>query len=737
MSSRSLVWTMSGMGAAVAALMWCSPHTQQAPSGVEPSSTQQTSTSPAVVDLDSDPLALVRAPAKVVSPPIRDATANMLSELDHERLTILVIDRATRAPLPGMGVQLSSGPLEQYSYTNSMHMSGAVVHTDAKGRAAIDRPNYLRSSSIFAWDPAGHAGSAEQDLDDPPIAVNGDIVLELSPDNDFVLWMCVVDEETNAPLVGAHDVVPIDMNLPSNSPFPSYMSFQAQDGPNGWSDARGLLLISGPMWTRHQIKLVVPEHSTVYVNAEKGHERAENAMIVTTPRVASLHVHVVDRAGLPVRDCRIVLESNSNQQERPRPKTEDAGPRTYWEGRTDESGKALVVNITPHVVVQGRTEGIFNWKKITPLTLEPGERREVEWVASGGVTLRGILLDQADSPIADCDIWLVRTSHERSIYLGEDNEQPARRARTDASGRFAFASAEPGRFLMGPGRSELDGVTHASDGAPLAIILDVKQGEPDPDVVLHADRGLFVSGRVLPPEGTSPLQGLVVAEDRTRGLRKKTAWNADGSFSIGPLMNGQHTITALSSSGYAPSEPVVVDASTQDLKLKLCARTSISGRIVDDQGREIPSSVLLTPLGAGPEKPSVGMRSMDGTFTFAGLAPGRYMLAAQQGMQLAAMDDVEVVLGKNVADVVLRLSPGGLVRIRCTHPQGWNEVTLEQNGVRLVNQKFEGSGRTTIDSPAGRVVLRLRNTETGKQCEHEVDVDVGKITDITIEDEAR
>jgi hypothetical protein len=425
----------------VAIVMWWSSRTPQGgPSTVEPLTVAAVSNPSPPTTLDADPLAIERAPAQVLTQTPPDTSANELASSDRDRMSILVIDHVTKAPLPGMGVQLSSGPLEQYSYSNSMHVTGEIVHTDARGRASVNLPIYMHDSSVFAWDPAGHAGSAMHELDEVAFASKGDIVLELSPDNDFVLWMRVVDEETDAPVAGAHDVVPIDMNLPSTSPFPSYLSFQPDGRLSGGSDIDGLLLISGPAWTWHEIKLVSPDHATVYVNSEKGHESADKALLVTTPRSATVRLHVVDTNGLPVSGCRVSLCCGSNQQERPRPATVKGNwNTTTFASVTDASGNALIAGVSPNMELRGETSGVFNDRIPARLMVDPGEVRNVEWVVGGGTTLRGTLLDPTGAPIPDCEIWLMRTSHERSGYF-DVSCQPSRTART-APRSVAFGSA--------------------------------------------------------------------------------------------------------------------------------------------------------------------------------------------------------------------------------------------------------------------------------------------------------
>src|SRR4029079_15736380 len=199
--------------------------------------------------------------------------------------------------------------------------------------------------------------------------------------------------------------------------------------------------------------------------------------------------------------------------------------------------------------------------------------RNVEWVVAGGVTLRGTLFDQAGASIPDCDIWLMRTKHERPGYF-DSTSRPERTARADASGRFVVASAESGRYWVGPSYPAVWLRSVRKDVAPLACVVDVTARD-EIDVALHSACGLYVSGVVIPPADQPLLEGSVIVEDRERKLSMSSPWNADGTFTIGPLMDGSLLIRARSQSSYAPPEPLVVDAGSRTVKLELRASTSI------------------------------------------------------------------------------------------------------------------------------------------------------------------
>ncbi len=732
MNSRGLRRTILGSGMAVGALTWWALRpTATEPTRVEPSTIEHASNlaAPASLDIGADPLALSRAPAEQVAQVVPDASVDAPTQVSRDQISILVIDHATRAPLAGMGVQMQRGPQEMSAFSNLRHWAGPIEHTDARGRAKLNGDPWSDRALVAAWDPAGHLGSASVEIN-PGYTADHNLVLELSPDKDFVLWMRIVDEETGDPIAGVNDSVAIDMSLPTPGGIPSYMRFLYDGTKQVGSNADGLLLSSGPEWTTHAPKLRVPEHATVWVTPEKGHETADKALRISTPRSASLRIHVVDTAGLPVRDCRVTLHSGSNQMIRPLPTQESDdgwGPRS--EGMTDASGFALVEGLPPHVELRGETSGVFNYRIPAKVKLQPGEVRDVEWVVAGGVTLRGTLSDQTGAPIADCEIWLMRTSHERPAYFDGVSEQPGRRARTDASGRFVFASAEIGRFWVGPGLLTYNPESLRADVAPVAIMVDLVP-RAEMNVELRSARGLYVRGHVIPPADEALLDGVVVVEDRARGVSMRAPWKADGSFSVGPLTSGPQTVVAQSTSGHAPSEPIVLNAGADDLKLQLGAGATISGRVLDVNGEGVQASILLTVHASSPAVAGTWATSANGDFSFTGLEPGMYDLAASKasGMNLAVLGNVEVASGASVKDLVLRLEPAGIVRVHDEQPHWSCEVQVEQNGLRVSARQFE---QYELDcylvAPAGSVLVRQRNTDTNEQRQITVEVEAGKV----------
>jgi hypothetical protein len=220
----------------------------------------------------------------------------------------------------------------------------------------------------------------------------------------------------------------------------------------------------------------------------------------------------------------------------------------------------------------------------------------------------------------------------------------------------------------------------------------------------------------------------------------RAPWNADGSFRVGPLMNGPQTVIAESSSGSAPSEELVVEAGAYDVKLDLHAGATIAGRVLGVDGGQVDCSICLTRHGASPEVASTTIRTYAGDFSFAGLDAGTYDIAAfcrYRGMSLGVLGGVQVTPGETVKDLVVRLEPAGELRCRIVDPRLKGELQVEANGVSLATQPLNSQDSFWLPASKGRVTTRLWNNEKHEQIEHTVDVESGKTTDITFGEDGR
>jgi hypothetical protein len=440
-------------------------------------------------------------------------------------------------------------------------------------------------------------------------------------------------------------------------------------------------------------------------------------------------LHVTGLNGLPVAGAAVKLGTNSKRQMRPIP--DDPDLTTYhseWSTSTDAQGRATLAQLPPDVPLLPEG-GTFPSRKTPPIVLEPGEMRDVEWKVDGG-TLNGIVLDQHDEPVADCELWLKQCYSARPVYFDVQNcSQPDRRIRTDASGRFVIAMIHGGTWWLGPGLVQ----SGRKEIAPYAQIFEDNGGRLTQGLVLHVDRGLFVSGHVVPPVGKQLLDGVVVVEGRERMLSMTRPWNADGSFFVGPLLAGRCIVTARSSSGHAPSSSIEVEAGAKDVGLSLHTGATIRGRLLDETGVPAPGWIILNAREEGSSTRSLLRISTGGEFELKSVGPGRYALAAWgYGSKVAFFDSIDIAEGSE-ADVELRLSPAGLVRVQYLGSDRTCDVAVLKDGVEYSSDVLEWTSARTMTAPTGRVTVRALPSGSLRYIERSVEVEPGKTATVVID----
>ena len=171
-------------------------------------------------------------------------------------------------------------------------------------------------------------------------------------------------------------------------------------------------------------------------------------------------------------------------------------------------------------------------------------------------TLTGVVVDQADKPVADAEVWvsyacIVKEREEGGMSYAYLNGKPTRdlfSTRTAADGKFAIgnfptnASAElavskAGKFLREP---ERDGISPDT--------MRCQPGQKDVKLVLEPAGG--IAGRVVAKETGQPLPGMSLWPQPTRGgffgggERKPAESGADGTFQLADVAPGSYELHA-------------------------------------------------------------------------------------------------------------------------------------------------------------------------------------------------
>ena len=669
-------------------------------------------------------------PRVAVDQPVDPARAPRLDDSAADELAsaiVLVIDQSTRRPMGGVQVLPRTGSTGTYGpgQSRSRGRPWQALHTDEDGRVVVEAPP-LEEVRIAAHGERGRAGSASAKVVMPAAGTTVEVVLEIPTADDLPFWMQLVDDETREPLPGIE--VTADPGQDRSETLKS--------------DSRGLIFAQCRTWSRSRFHVAVPGRAEMYWEPAAGHELAADALVIGIPRSANLRVRVVDAGGTAVADALVKFTTEGYQLAFPRGITGTSLislPDPRWESRTDAQGLAALDSLPPLIPLHGAITKPRAWSSAEHVVLVPGETREIEWKLTDGCSLSGIVIDQNGAPVASKQMWLRKAERNMPAYFNSYSSDETRTTTTDEAGRFSFSAVSPGKWWVGPAAPARKDVPGPGDVAALAEPIEIEPSRTDLEVVLRVDRGLFIRGRVLDSKGQPSTSGHVRAYERDRKLNTGCDVNAS-EFVIGPLMAGEyHLVARAARMAEAPSEELRVAAGTEGVVLRLRAGGSLRGLVVDDAGKALATSVTVSRRDPGAMGPMSRSPMPDGTFHFQGLEPGRYDIStATADARVGILEDIEIAAGQEVGDLVVRLMPGGTVRVRHEGPEKFANIRLLHRGIQLKGDGLERSAAREFVVPAGTILVRMSYHEADlRTAERSIDVVAGQRVEVVFEPGAR
>jgi protocatechuate 3,4-dioxygenase beta subunit len=292
-------------------------------------------------------------------------------------------------------------------------------------------------------------------------------------------------------------------------------------------------------------------------------------------------------------------------------------------------------------------------------TLRAGEERDSVDVTMGtarGGTVEGVVIGIDGQPPGQAMIAVINAA-TRSIWTSPGGVQP------DQNGRFVMRSMRPGRYAL-VGRA-LDGppatpVPGAPALPPKQLYAEVEfqvDGANISGVVLQFNRGIAVSGRVVPQGTAAPpalagtrilLTSLTDVEGSVQYM-PQALLAADGSFTFEGVPPGKYrpSLAARVLPGWTLKSAVLSGADALDAPFEVTTQnvaglvmtvtdqpSAISGTVFDSLGRPTPEfSVLAFSTNrahwtSAPRRLSgVVKLGSDGRFNIEGLPPGEYYLS--------------------------------------------------------------------------------------------------------------
>ncbi len=666
------------------------------------------------------------APQSEERAPIASAEVVAAKPAGFGLIRVLVQDKVSNQPLRGARVTATYETVEQGHRIRDAQVARGKpfesITSRADGRVEIEMPPGVESR-VNASGREIDAGFADTVV--PALAVGEvrEIVLRLPTENDLPFWMKLVEEGTLVPIPWA-SVTVSDASRTSSSLT---------------TDVRGLVFCSARSWSITTI-LVAPEHRAhLCLEPEPGHATVETALVVTVPAAGTLRVEVTDASGKAVRDAKVVLTTEGYHLSRSQnmmASLHAADPR--WSEKTDEAGIATLIALPVRVPLRGSLSSPKPWSAAEPLVLAPGETRSVSWKLSGGATLRGLVIDQHEEPVTDRSIWLRPAERKRTAIFNDYSSGPTRTTKTNADGRFEFEDVDAGDWSVGPSAPSVTAKVSPDDVAALAQYVEVVADQKDVEVTIRVDRGLFIRGRVLAPDGKPPRWGAVQASDPVTRLSAGAQLDdGQGTFEIGPLMAGRYLVGADGHS-YAPSDRVEVEAGTDGVELRLNAGGTLAGRVVGLDGTTLQARVVVSQRHSKTAR-STFLDTRKGAFNVDGLEAGTFDLAASTtDGSVGVLEGIVLGPGEARNDLTITVAPGGRVRVQHAGPDTYVGITILQRDILFGADGVQRGTSRQFVAPAGRVTVRASYYDDNRrQVDRIVDVKPGEVVDVTFEKGAR
>ncbi len=553
-------------------------------------------------------VALASAPqardAFAPAPPPPGVEGETSSRAEFAGLLLTVVSRETRLPLQGIRVQAHvDGIPEERELrfgTSNQGSEYEIPITDETGSAVLSLP-IGKKILLDAWDERGGA-----------LRTRGEIVaLKALEERRFEL-----------PISTERDCLVSGMLMGKEEPIPFQEVLLRQDGftlERTQTDAFGSFSFLTDSWRGPYLRIEAPGNTAALVRPEMrssaqeacdGFELEEG----TLSRLAA--VGIVPRA--PLGGERIELERSATLRLTVHEGSNPAFgitaiasttaqalihlrgyggwscPEEFrWSGITEAHGTCVLDNLPAEVPIALALEGPGR-QRYAPVTLEPGEKRDLDLDLAAPTELRGRIVDQHGQPLADQRIRL-RTIVEEGLGLGMVwRERLERFATTDEEGAFLFERVYEGDYSIGP---SLEKRADGRQIAPKTVSTHVQVDEPK-EILLQVDCDLFLRGVVIEEHDWKMRKVLLTATPAgSDQAAAETMSEPDGRFEIGPLEHGMYELRASLAIQWLHESPVLVaPAGTEDLLVRISIplpEGRIAGFVRDDTGKALEATVVL------------------------------------------------------------------------------------------------------------------------------------------------
>jgi hypothetical protein len=281
------------------------------------------------------------------------------------------------------------------------------------------------------------------------------------------------------------------------------------------ADAGGVFELLLSSWKARDLRIRAAGFCEARVRVTEAHETRDEARVFHLYRPASLPARVLDASGSPLPEASVHLageaypSAESGYGESPFERM----PAREWQALADPSGLCTFEGLPSEapLSVEILQRGAVVSHDL-PLTLSPGEAREVTWSVGAGCRIEGQVVEPDGTAVPDLEVWANRTDRDGNVFFQEFDHGATFTARTDAQGRFAFADVAAGQWWIAPAPVRRDDDEADPRGiAPITQVVEVHEGDARTAVRIIVQRGLYIRGRVLDPAGKAVPRILVRA----------------------------------------------------------------------------------------------------------------------------------------------------------------------------------------------------------------------------------
>lgn len=687
---------------------------------VRTTETSAIANAPAEIASTDKPVATERtvAEAPVVTTPVVPSTS--------AKLQVLVVAKEDRRPLTNVHVLLRPRPrIESLSWIEVEGSHGtmsALAKCGPDGRVEFEAETGV---ALYVSANSDDGSAAYRELDVAPLVAGETrgVVLELVTTNDVMFFGRVIDRETRAPLAA-------EVRIESSRGQHELTTLH--------TDADGRFKCPTASWAPSTLVVLADGYAEVDVIAEKVHDSIEHALVIEATRAATLRVRLTDANDAAIAGALVSVKTDRYRLLFPKDAAQFAVEAGPWMLRlpTDGSGFVEMTGLPPEaplMAVATRGKAVLH-RELEPITLKVGETREVAWRVGGGCELKGRVIDQHDKPVVQRTLWLMRPSAKRPGYFFENGGDRARTAKTDDDGKFSFKDVEPGAWWVGPANDQRKLGMSKSDAAvpleelvaPIAQLVEIAEEEAVHDVELRVDRGLYIRGQVLDPNGEPVAEAGVLGWQSALRLSTWSTVQGGDEFVLGPLTRGTYSISA-SGESFCDSDPVECTTDTSGVVLRLKLGGSISGTVIDgDTKQPFPAAVTYSRSSVGGGY-GLTHSSSEGAFTFTGLESDLYAISANDSRgRVAIAHGIEVTAGKETKGVRLLLEAGAIARVRYDGDEPSGLLTISADGAAVAVIGLEKGSTRDFNVPRGVVKLSMTFGDAGTKFEQTFDFKVGE-----------